>query len=92
MHRFLLVLAAVEAFSPPRTALSYKQHGATSAPMTLGRGGAIAAAAAFCSRARLLVLLSSPPISLSLQLGEDVTGGTMKTLFISGESTQLPMC
>merc|ERR1712091_207599 len=44
MHRFLLVLAAVKAFSPPRTALSYKQQSATSASVVFGRGGAVAAA------------------------------------------------
>ena len=44
MHRFLIVLAAAEAFSPPRTALSLKQHGATSATMRFARGGSLAAA------------------------------------------------
>ena len=54
MHRFLLVLAATEAFSPPRAALSYKQHSATSASdkqhsatsasVAFARGGAVAAA------------------------------------------------
>ena len=44
MHRFLIVLAAAEAFSPPRAALSYKQQSATSATATFARGGALAAA------------------------------------------------
>merc|ERR1711965_812615 len=46
MRALLLIAAALQAtaFSPPRTALSYKRHGATSATMKFGRGGALAAA------------------------------------------------
>ena len=44
MHRFLLVLAAAEAFSPPRAALSLKQRSATSASVEFARGCALAAA------------------------------------------------
>ena len=40
----LCFLSTASAFSPPRTALSYKQQSATSATATFGRGGAIAAA------------------------------------------------
>ena len=44
MRRFLIVLAAAEAFSPPRAALSLKQRSATSASVEFARGCALAAA------------------------------------------------
>ena len=90
MHRFLIVLAAAEAFSPPRTALSYEQQSATSASVAFGRGGAIAAATrdggslAAASRDELIGEATGTAILLTFGYGAVATSSIDGALTLPG--------
>ena len=87
MHRFLIVLAAVKAFSPPRTALSYKQQSATSASMAYARGGASFArggALAAATRDELIGEATGTAILLTFGYGAVATSAIDGALTLPG--------
>ena len=79
MHRFLLVLAAAKAFSPPRTALSYKQRSA------FARGGALAAA----TRDELIGEATGTAILLTFGYGAVATSAIDGALTLPGVARPL---